>query len=108
VLSRTGVKGVVVPWAEGVAGAVVVNATPIGMHGEELPPGVIAVASAVIDMAYGSTETAAIAYATAQGLGHADGIDMLVGQALEAFTLFTGAEAPIEAFYEAARGSSSS
>ncbi len=70
--------------------------------------GVIAVASAVIDMAYGSTETAAIGYATAQGLGHADGIDMLVGQALEAFTLFTGEEAPVEAFYEAARGSSSS
>jgi shikimate dehydrogenase len=108
VLSRTGVKGVVVPWAEGVAGAVVVNATPIGMHGEELPPGPLAVASAVIDMAYGPAETPAIAYAADHGLRHADGIDMLVGQALEAFTLFTGEEAPVEAFYEAARGSSSS
>lgn len=108
VIARTGVGAVVVPWAEGVAGAAIVNATPIGMHGEELPPGVLAVASAVIDMSYGSDETPAIAYAEDQGLRHADGIDMLVGQALEAFTLFTGAEAPIDAFYEAARGSASS
>jgi shikimate dehydrogenase len=108
VIARTGVNGVIVPWGEGVAGAAVVNATPIGMHGEELPFGVLAVASAVIDMAYGPNETPAVAYAAAHGLGHADGIDMLVGQALEAFTLFTGAKAPIEAFYEAARGSSSS
>jgi shikimate dehydrogenase len=108
VIVRTSVDGVVVPWGEGVAGAAVVNATPIGMHGEDLPFGVLAVASAVIDMAYGPNETPAVAYAAAQGLGHADGIDMLVGQALEAFTLFTGAEAPIEAFYEAARGTSSS
>jgi shikimate dehydrogenase len=103
VLERTGTKGTVVPWADGVAGSVVVNATPLGMHGESLPEDVLVVASAVVDMAYGSNETPAIAYAVAHGLGHADGIDMLVGQALEAFTLFTGAEAPLNRFYEAAR-----
>ena len=108
VLARTGSKGTVVPWTEGVAGSVVVNATPVGMHGEELPLGVLAVASAIIDMAYGSEETPAIAYAGSHRLSHADGLDMLVGQAVEAFELFTGAEPPIDAFYQAARGEDSS
>jgi shikimate dehydrogenase len=103
-LERTQVSASVVPWSEGVSGAVVVNATPIGMHGEELPHGVLASASAIIDMAYGSDETPACAYAAAKGLGRADGLDMLVGQAIQAFTLFTGADAPIDVFYEAARG----
>ena len=108
VLARTGSNGRVVPWAEGVAGSVVVNATPVGMHGEELPPGVLAVASAIIDMAYGADETPAITYADSHRLSHADGLDMLVGQAVEAFELFTGAEPPIDAFYQAARGEDSS
>jgi shikimate dehydrogenase len=105
VLARTSMEGTVVPWSEGVAGSAVVNATPLGMHGEELPHNVLAVASAIIDMAYGPSETQACAYAAAQGLGHADGLDMLVGQAIEAFELFTGTEAPLDRFYEAARAS---
>lgn len=106
VLSRTGADGAVVRWTEGVADSVVVNATPIGMHGEHLPDAVLGVASAVIDMAYGASETPAIRYARSRGLDHADGLDMLVGQAVEAFTLFTGMEAPVDVFYEAARASS--
>ena len=108
VLAITGLNGSVVPWSEGVAGSVVVNATPVGMHGDELPPSVLAVASAIIDMAYGPDETPAIAYAVSHGLSHADGLDMLVGQAVEAFEVFTGAEPPIDAFYQAARGENSS
>lgn len=104
VLGRTGVQGTVVPWAEGVAGSVVVNATPLGMHGESLPDGVLGVASGIIDMTYGDSETPACAYAIANGLRHADGLDMVVGQALEAFTLFTGLNAPLDVFYSAARG----
>jgi shikimate dehydrogenase len=104
VSARTGIEARVVPWAEGVAGCVVVNATPIGMHGEMLPIGVLSVASAVVDMAYGPSETPACAYAAAHGLGRADGLDMVVGQAIEAFRLFTGAEPPVDVFSEAARG----
>lgn len=108
VLARTGIEGTVLPWAEGAAGSVVVNATPLGMHGESLPEGVLVAASAVIDMAYGDSETPACAYAIANGLWHADGLDMVVGQALEAFTLFTGRNAPLGVFYDAARGDTGS
>jgi shikimate dehydrogenase len=104
VLARTGVAGSTVTWGEGVAGSLVVNATPIGMHGGALPDGVLVAASAVLDMAYGAEETDACRYAREHGIGCADGLDMLVGQAIEAFALFTGSEPPIDAFYEAARG----
>lgn len=99
----TGVEVTVVPWGEGVHGALVVNATPVGMHGEVLPDEVMAQASAVIDMAYGPTVTPVVAWARDHGVPVADGIDMLVGQAAKAFTLFTGHQPPIEAMASAAR-----
>ena len=103
VLARTSVEGTVVPWGEGVAGAVVVNATPLGMKGESLPPGPLAVGSALLDMTYGSTETPACQYFGTEGLPHADGLEMLLGQAVEAFELFTGLSAPMTVLREAAR-----
>ena len=106
VLGRTGVEGIVIPWSQGVAGSVVVNATPVGMHGEKLPAAPLAVASALIDMAYGDGETPACTYATSSGINYADGIDMLVGQAVEAFTLFTGTDVPVDVLYDAARSGS--
>lgn len=102
-LSRTGATGVVVPWGEGVAGSVVVNATPLGMHGESLPLAPLATCAAFIDMTYGTTDPPSVALVRGQGLPVADGLDMLVGQALEAFTVFTGRPAPAHAIESAAR-----
>lgn len=102
---RTDVAGTVVPWGDPVPGAVVVNATPLGMHGERLPYAVVEGASGLIDMTYGGAPSPAIAFADAQRIPHADGLDMLIGQAIEAFTIFTGIEPPTQVIIEAARRS---
>jgi len=103
VLRRTGCAGGVVAWEEGVAGSVVVNATPLGMYSEVLPRSVLHVASGLLDMTYGANVTPAVAWMQGEGRPTADGVDMLVWQAYEAFTLFTGAEAPAGAMAAAAR-----
>jgi len=92
-----------VEWGRSLPGSIVVNATPLGMHGEELPQGVIEDCSGLIDMTYGSSETPAIATARIKHLPYADGLDMLVGQAIAAFELFTGVAAPVEVLAAAAR-----
>src|SRR5690606_15875137 len=38
------------PWGEPLPGAVVVNATPLGMGGESLPDGVVAASSGLLEM----------------------------------------------------------
>lgn len=90
VLRDTGVEGRVASWGTMLQGAIVINATPLGMHGENLPDGVVERAGSLIDMAYGANQTPAVWNAVNIGLPYADGIDMLVGQAVEAFELFTG------------------
>ncbi len=79
-----------VPWGSGVAGAIVVNATPIGMHGEHLPDDVVADAVALLDMTYGGSVSPAVDAMRAVGRPAVDGRSMLVGQAVDAFRLFTG------------------
>ena len=49
-LGRTRAEGSIVPWATAVDGAVVVNATPIGMESDSLPDAVLDAASAFFDM----------------------------------------------------------
>lgn len=102
-LRSTAVTGDILDWGVDVSGAVIVNATPLGMHGERLPETVLASASALVDMAYGTEPTPAVRWAQRHGLRHADGLDMLVGQAATAFTLFVGEDAPIEAMEAAVR-----
>ena len=82
--------GQVVRWGVAVAGAVVINCTPLGMAGEYLPDPVLRAASGLIDLPYGSGETPAVAVARARGLAVADGREFLVRQALAAFALWTG------------------
>lgn len=103
VLEVTAVRGSVVPWGEPVSGAIVINATPIGMHGGSIPAEVLDEAVAVVDMAYGDEPTSTIRYATERGVPTADGLDMLVGQAAAAFSLFVGVEPPLHAMETAAR-----
>ncbi|MGA7226632.1 MAG: shikimate dehydrogenase [Acidimicrobiia bacterium] len=93
----------VVPWGTAVAGAIVINATPIGMHGEGMPARILSVAAGLIDLAYGAGDTPAVAQARLTGLPVVDGIEFLVLQAAASFEWWTGAPAPIEVMTSAAR-----
>ncbi len=97
VLVRTRVEGEIVEWGRAVPGAVVVNATPLGMEGEPLPDGVVDRAGGLVDLPYGERRTPAVATALAIGLPCADGLAALLAQAADSFELFTGVPAPIEA-----------
>lgn len=90
-----------VPWGEMLPGAVVVNATPLGMHGEPLPAGVMEGGAGLFDMAYGAGVTPAVAEARRRLLPVVDGLDMLLAQAAASFTLWTGRAAPVEAMRRA-------
>lgn len=99
---RLGLDHRVGDWARPLPGAVVVNATPIGMHGEALPDGLLDEASGLFDMAYGSRPTPAVDAARHRGLPTVDGLDMLVAQAEASFALWTGVEPPSEVMRAAA------
>ena len=82
---------------------VLVNATPIGTRDplaspltecllEQLPEGVF-----VFDMVYNPPETALVRAARARGLRASGGLAMLLYQGAEAFTLWTGQPAPLDA-----------
>lgn len=100
---RVGVDGTVVAWGEPVTMATVINATPLGMEGEDLPDGVVERAAALLDMTYGGQRSPAVAHALALGIPIADGLTMLTGQAAEAFELFTGQKPPTMTMEQAAR-----
>jgi shikimate dehydrogenase len=80
----------VLEWGAGPEGAIVVNATPIGMRGEALPQGVVEGCSALIDLPYGRASTPASTIAASLGLEVVDGIDFLAIQAAHCFEWFTG------------------
>ena len=98
---------VVVPWQAAVSDAVVINATALGMKGEELAGRVMMLASGLVDLAYGSDVTPAVAAARQRGLPAVDGLEILVAQAGDSFRLWTGREPPWEAMAQAARNPSS-
>ncbi len=91
----TGASAHVVAWGEPVGGAVIVNATPLGMRGEKLPAAYIEAASGLLDMAYGNGPTPAEVTVAGRGLPVAGGPTMLLGQAVESFRLWTGRPAPV-------------
>lgn len=102
-LGRLRLDAELVPWGQPIPEAVVVNATPIGMNGERLPPALLSVASGLIDMAYGPTATPSVLAARSAGLPVGDGLEMLVGQAAASFRLWTGVQPDIEAMLGAAK-----
>lgn len=77
-------------WGSVVTGAVLVNATSLGMAGEELPDGLVPAASALIDLPYGPSPTPATRTARHIGTPVVDGIEFLATQAAAAFTWWTG------------------
>lgn len=83
--------------------ALVINATQLGMKGQEPMPDFVlaelagaATDALVFDMVYAPLETALLAAARARGLRTADGLVMLVGQAATAFERFFGRPPPRE------------
>jgi shikimate dehydrogenase len=84
--------------AEALAGAdLLVNATSLGMVGQlplDIDISTLAVAAWVYDIVYAPLETPLLAQARAAGLYCVDGLEMLIGQAAEAFALFYGQAAP--------------
>ena len=95
--------GSVVPWATAVPGALLINASPLGMSGEVLPAGVLAVASGLIDLPYGSNPTPAVTEARSLGMAVADGHEFLLRQAMHSFRLWTGAAIDLASLSHAVR-----
>jgi shikimate dehydrogenase len=102
-VERTGSEANVVPWGTAIVGALLVNATPLGMHGEQLPMAQVEVAAGIIDLAYGDLPTPAIVRAEASGVAMMDGVEFLALQAASSFEWWTGMEAPFEIMLESAR-----
>lgn len=78
---------------------VVINATSASLAGQSLvlPAGIFASGSLAYDMMYGKGETPFLAEARLNGAAQCvDGLGMLVGQAAEAFYLWTGLRADVE------------
>lgn len=83
---------------------IVVNATSLGMPGNGKVPALLAdnvgAGQIVFDAVYGLAPTAFLVAARACGAETVDGAAMLVGQAVEAFKLWTGEPAPHEVMRE--------
>lgn len=69
---------------------VLVQATPLGRDGEEVLPGRCLRGRMVLDAAYGAEPTPLVRAARARGLAVADGLDLLVAQAVPQFERLTG------------------
>jgi shikimate dehydrogenase len=83
----------------------IVNATPLGLHGERLPERYheLQDGQAALDLVYGPSPTPFVADARARGRQAWDGLGMLVAQAGAAFERWTGRPAPLSAMWDAAR-----
>lgn len=101
-VARVGAEATVIPWGEPVPPGVLVNATSLGMQGEKLPKYLIEAAVGLLDMPYRDTPTPAVIELGARGMPVADGLDMLVGQAVGSFLVWTGVEVDQIVFRSAA------
>ena len=90
---------------EAATSDVVVNATPLGMHGEPPPFDArrLHAGQTVIDTVYAPADTPLLEAARDRGAAAINGLGMLVHQAARSFTLLTGCEAPLDAMWVAAR-----
>lgn len=83
---------------------IIINATSIGLREGDTPPvevGKITSRHTVADIIYNPWETALLREARQKGAAVFNGYEMLVRQAAEAFTLWTGKEAPVGVMREA-------
>ena len=82
--------------------ALIINATSVGMHDEQMPlPAEILAKfdsdTFVYDMIYNPTQTQLLCQALTMGMRGANGLSMLLHQGALAFTLWTGKPAPLDA-----------
>ena len=104
------------PWPAQAGARLVVNATPLGQQDAgpgpggpgtvPISPGLITPDTIVCDLAYrGDGGPTPLMEATAaRGARAVDGLDVLVGQGIAAFELFTGVPAPVDVMRAAAWG----
>ncbi len=80
---------------------IIVNATPVGMYpnngASPVDLSLFPACSGVLDVIYNPSKTALLLDAEARGIAHANGLSMLVAQAVRAFELFTGDTAELGA-----------
>lgn len=83
--------------------AVVINASPLGMHGDEMPvdPNALAADAAAFDLVYRAGETAWVRACRARGVRAEDGLRMLVEQGAEAFRVWFDVEPSLSAMWGA-------
>lgn len=97
-LAAFGLKGAAKPLdAPLPEAALLVNASALGMSGQpplDLDLSPLADDAVVYDIVYSPLETGLLKAAAAQGLETVDGLEMLIGQAAIAFSLFFGALPP--------------
>jgi shikimate dehydrogenase len=96
------------PWHESIIEAelaktkVLVNATSVGLHGDEtpIPAELIPPDLLVMDLIYNPPRSRLLRDAAAAGCGVLSGEVMLLHQGAAAFTLWTGLAAPVELMHE--------
>jgi shikimate dehydrogenase len=83
---------------------VLVNATPLGMHGELLPAPFrrLEAGQVAYDLVYDPFDTPFVVAARERGAGAHHGLGMLVAQAAVSYQLWTGRVAPMEVLAEVA------
>lgn len=94
--------------AAAVAGAdLVINATPVGLEGDDLPiePAALEHDAAVFDLVYRAGETAWVRTCRAAGHQALDGLPMLIEQGAAAFECWFGTPAPRDVMWRAVAGS---
>jgi shikimate dehydrogenase len=80
----------------------IVNATPLGGHGEDLPTPPLGPGTLVVDLLYHPAVTPLLARARAEGASAAGGLGLLLHQAALAFELWTGQTPPLDVMSAAA------
>lgn len=88
--------------------ALVVNATSLGLHGDDIPPDLpleaIAEGQVVADIVYRPGGTPWLAAAAGRGARTVDGLGMLLHQGAAAFAQWTGMEPPVDVMRRALAG----
>ena len=94
------------PPADLPSGALVINATSLGLRPEDPGPvdlKKIPAPAGVFDMIYRPPETALLRQAAALGIPHANGLSMLVHQGAKSLEIWSGATVPVAVMQAAAR-----
>lgn len=92
-----------ISWGTAVAGALVINTTPLGMHGEALPENIVSASSGLVDLPYASERTPAVVEAATLGIPYVDGHEFLVRQAIASFRIWTGVAVEYEVLAQTLR-----